>query len=154
MVGQPVATAMIEGTVSALRYRYESNPLEVTIQPEQGTAHDEGNYSVPVLVRIPLGKLVLLPREQIHVANVRVFLSVMDESGRTSDVQQAYVPIEIPADEVEEALGKFYTYEARLLMRPGRHAIAVGVRDEIGAVSSFVTGGVTVGPSSTASADA
>ena len=69
----------------------------------------------------------------------------MDEGGDVSDIQQAVVPIEIPATELEEALGKHYTYETGLLMRPGRHAVAVGVRDEMGATSSFVTGQVDVG---------
>jgi hypothetical protein len=145
--GKPVATAMVEGTVSALRYRYESNPLRVEIVPSAGERYDEENYSVPILVRIPLKEVVFIPREQIQMARVRVFFSVMDEKGRTSPVQQALVPIEVPVGELEEALDKFYTYEARLLMRPGRHAVAVGVRDEVGARSSFVTGQASVGPS-------
>jgi len=152
--GKPVATAMVEGTVSALRYRYESNPLGIALEAQPGSPHDEENFSVPLLVRIPLKEIVFLPHEKIHRARVRVFFSVMDDSGRTSEVRQAAVPIEVPAEDLGEALEKFYTYEARLLMRPGNHAVAVGVRDEIGATSSFVTGQVYVSSTESAPGDA
>jgi VWFA-related protein len=142
---KPLSTFMIEATESALRYRYERNPLGVRIDLQPSTRYDEKSFAVPVLVHLPLDQIVLIPRGEFHVANLRLYFSVMDEGGDVSDIQQAVVPIEIPATELEEALGKHYTYETGLLMRPGRHAVAVGVRDEMGATSSFVTGQVDVG---------
>jgi VWFA-related protein len=142
---KPVATRMIEGTLAALRYRSERNPLGIRLDLEAGVPHDEENFAVPVLVRIPLDQVVLLPRAQVHTARLSLFFSAMDEEGRTSEVQRAELPIEIPAADLDAALGKFFTYETSLLMRSGRHAVAVGVRDEIGARSAFVTNQILVG---------
>ena len=56
---------------------------------------------MPVLVRIPIGRLQLIPRgEQSEDARVRLFISALDSAGGTSDVQQAPVPISIPKAEV------------------------------------------------------
>jgi VWFA-related protein len=142
---KPVWTRMTEGTLSSLRYRYERNPLDIDLDLGASRRHDQGDFEVPILVRIPLGKVVLIPRGELYRASLRVFFSAMDEKGGISDVQQAAVPIEIPPEELETARQKYYTYEVRLLMRAGQHRVAVGVRDEIGAEISFVTRQVQVG---------
>ncbi len=142
---KPVNERMADTTLSTLRYGFESNPLEVALDLGRGTARDGESYEVPILVRIPLDKVVLVPRETAHEARLEVFISAMDERGGTSEVSRAAVPISIPDADLPEALGKHFTYEARLLMRRGRHRVAVGVRDELGATASFVTRGLQVG---------
>jgi VWFA-related protein len=142
---KPVWTRMTEGTLSSLRYRFERNPLDIDLEVGAARRHEQGDFEVPILVRIPLGKVVLIPRGELHRASLKLFFSAMDEKGGISDVQHSEVPIEIPSEELETARKKYYTYEVRLLMRAGQHRVAVGVRDEIGAESSFVTRQVQVG---------
>ncbi len=142
---KPASERMADTTLSTLRYGFESNPLEVALDLGPGAPHDGDSYAVPILVRIPLGRIVLVPREAAHEARLEVFVSAIDERGATSEVSRAAVPITIPDADLPEALDKHYTYEARLLMRRGRHRVAVGVRDEIGATASFVTRGLQVG---------
>jgi hypothetical protein len=40
---------------------------------------------------------------------------------------------------------QLYLYSVSLLMRRGPHRVAVGLRDEVGADASFITGSVVVG---------
>jgi hypothetical protein len=97
------------------------------------------------LVKIPLGKLVLVPREQSHEARLRLYIAAMDEKGGVSDVQQVQLPISIPAAELQGAMGKHYAYSVNLLMRRGDQKVAVGVRDDVAGESSFVARTLRVG---------
>jgi hypothetical protein len=97
------------------------------------------------LVRIPLSKVVLVPRGAVHDARVRLFIAAIDSAGNTSEVQQTPVPISIPEAEIEKIAGKYYAYTVSLLMRPGDQRVSVGVRDDVAAQQAFVSGGLRVG---------
>lgn len=136
---------MNDGTMAALNFPFEENPLGVTVEFGQPKPRDDGYFLVPVIVRIPIGKLVLVPREQTEDAKVRLFVAAMDSNGATSDVQQTPVPISIPKADLDAAQGKQYVYSVTLLMRSGEQRVAVGVRDDVAAQSSFVSRGVRIG---------
>lgn len=136
---------MSDSTLAALNFPFEENPLGVVLEFGQPKPRDDGYFLVPVLVRIPIGKLVLVPREQTEDAKVRLFIAAMDANGGTSDVQQAPVPISIPKAQVAAAQGKNYEYSVTLLMRGGEQRVAVGVRDDVAAQASFVSRGVSIG---------
>ncbi len=55
-------------------------------------------------------------------------------------MQSIEVPIRIPDDKLEAALGQVAGYRMVLQMRGVEHAVAIGVRDELGRVESTVTG--------------
>jgi hypothetical protein len=76
---------------------------------------------------------------------LRLFVGAKDSDGGLSPVQDIPVAIDIPTAEFDRAREQFYQYEIKLIMRTGRQVVAVGVRDEIGAVSGFVTRGVNIG---------
>ena len=136
---------MNDSTLAALTFPFEENPLGVSLEFGQGRPRDDGFFLVPVMVRIPIGKLVLVPREGTEDARVRLFIAAVDSKGSTSDVQQTPVPISIPKGDVAAAQRKTYVYSVTLLMRAGDQRVSVGVRDDIAAQASFVSGGVTVG---------
>jgi len=136
---------MSDGTLAALNFPFEDNPLGVSLEFGQARPRDDGFYLVPVMVRIPLGKLVLVPREQSDDAKVRLFIAAMDSNGSTSDVQQTPVPISIPKAEVMAAAQKSFVYSVTLLMRAGDQRVSVGVRDDVAALASFVSRGIHVG---------
>lgn len=136
---------MSDSTLAALNFPYEDNPLGVSLEFGTPQARQDGFYLTPLNVRIPLGKLVLVPREQTHEAKVRVFVAAMDSSGNTSEVQQTPVPISIPNGDVTTATGKDYIYTISLLMRPGDQRVAIGVRDDVAGEASFLSRGVRVG---------
>ncbi|HSK79369.1 MAG TPA: VWA domain-containing protein [Thermoanaerobaculia bacterium] len=136
---------MSDSTLAALNFPFEDNPLGVSLEFGKPQARQDGFYLMPLLVRIPLGKLVLVPRELTHEAKVRVFVAAMDSSGNTSEVQQTPVPISIPNADVATATAKDYIYSISLLMRPGEQRVAIGVRDDVAAQSSFLSRGIRVG---------
>lgn len=136
---------MTDGTLAALNFPFEDNPFGVKLEFGQGTPRESGHYLVPVVVKIPLDKLVLVPRDQTHEARVRLYIAAMDDKGGVSDVQQVQLPISIPAADLQSALGKHYAYSVNLLMRRGDQKVAVGVRDDVAGESSFVAGTLRVG---------
>ena len=143
---KPVSQRMSERTASSLRHGVQSNPLGVGIRVGAVSPYDNDNYVVPFLIRIPLDKIVLIPRESVHEGRLQVYFTAMDEDGGVAEVQRDQISIQIPQQELEAARSKFYTYEAKLLMRPGKHLFGAGIHDELGAVASFVTTSVAAGP--------
>lgn len=138
-------TRLSDGTLAALLYQASSNPLGVRVEVGRAEASDNGRYLVPVEVKIPLSRIVLLPQGTEHQGRLRVSVSVMDGDGDTSPPAQTPFPVSVPASEVESIDGRYYTYSAQLLMRPGSHQVAVGVSDDIAGESSFVHRPVRVG---------
>jgi len=119
--------------------------LNVGLDFGRQTQREDGYYLLPIEVRIPIGRLVLVPREKVRAASVRFFVAAMDADGNKSEVQQARIPIQVPEGEIATARQKYYVYSVSLLMRRGDHRVAVGVRDDLASASSFFAKGVRVG---------
>lgn len=139
---------MTERTLAALVLGTLHNPLQVTIETQPAEPAGDGNFVVPVIVRIPLGKLVLVPGAREHQARVSMYVAVVDERGRTSEVMREVCPIRIPNAELLVALGRHAGCGVRLLMRPGAQQVAVAVRDELSARDSAVRLELEVGAES------
>ncbi len=138
-------TQMNDGTLAALSFPFQSNPLGVDIEFGPPQRRADGFFVVPVEVHIPLGKLVMIPRETEHEAAARVFVAAQDSQGGVSEVQQAVVPIRVPNDQVATIGEKYYTYTLSLLMRPGEQKVAIGLRDDVANTTSFVARSLRVG---------
>ncbi|MCP4655551.1 MAG: VWA domain-containing protein [bacterium] len=134
-----------DGTLAALLYGIESNPLALTIDIEPERPRDEGFYLVPMVVRIPLGNLALIPQGERHLGRVRISIAVIDVDGGMSPVEQTPIPISIPDSEIGTARTQFYTYAVELMMRRGYQKVAIGVRDEFAGENSFVRQPVRIG---------
>jgi len=139
-----VQSRLDDGTMAALLYDASVNPLHVKLVFGKAEADGRGNYLLPVEVRIPLAEVALLPRGTELRGQMRVSLSVMDSDGDTSPPAQNAFPIVVQEDELKEE-GRHYTYAAQLLMHSGTHQVGVGVVDEIGGESSFLSRPVKVG---------
>jgi VWFA-related protein len=135
---------MSDGTMAALLFSEMSNPLGLGLDFGSMTAREDGHMLVPVHLRIPLDKVTMIPQGEHQEARLRVFIAAVDEDGSLSPVQSTPLPIRIPLADLARARELGWGYDVTLLMRRGHHRVAVGLRDEIGAVSSYVTGGVLV----------
>jgi VWFA-related protein len=140
-----IESRMSDGTLAALQFPYQSNPLGLSLEFGHPTERKDGLFLVPISVKIPLGKLTLVPRPQGSQAKVRLFIGAMDPDGGTSEVQQVPVPINVPAAEVAKLGGKHFLYTISLLMRGGDQKVSIGLRDDVGAQESYVTGQLVVG---------
>lgn len=143
---KPMSTRMADGTLAALHFGYQKNPLNVQLEVGETIPHqDSGHYVVSVAVKIPIGGLSFLDRQDVHLGRVRLFIGSKDDEGGLAPIQDVPVPIEIPAADFASAQEQYYRYELKLVMRRGAQVLAVGFRDEVGAVTGFVARNVRVG---------
>jgi hypothetical protein len=141
---KPVEQRMNDGTMASLLFGELSNPLGVALEFGTPTARPDGHSLVPIHLRIPLDKVTLIPQGDNQEAHLRAFIGVLDEEGGTSPVQVAPITIQIPSADLDRAKAQGWGYELTLLMRQGRQKVAVGLRDDLGGTSSFVSGGILV----------
>jgi len=140
-----VEARMGDGTLAALKFAIDNNPMGADISFGSPQRRPDGMFLQPVEVKVPIGKLVLVPRAGKYEARVRLFIAASDPDGNTSDVQQVPLPISIPEADHDAAVKKNYVYTVSLLMRGGEQKVAVGVRDDLAAQDSYVSAIVRVG---------
>ena len=130
-------------TRSALLLGDLDNPLEVAVDfgpPEEvdGAKPDESTTVAPVLVRIPMKNVTLLPQGDHHEGRLLVFVAARDERGRMSDVMKTTVPVRIPNRQLLTTLNQVGGYRMDLQVRPDRQTVAVVVYDQIARTASAV----------------
>jgi len=140
-----VEARMSDGTLAALKFAIDNNPMGVDVSFGTPQRRPDGMFLQPVEVKVPIGKLVLVPRAGKYEARVRLFIAASDPDGNTSDVQQVPLPISIPEADHDVAVKKNYLYTVSLLMRGGEQKVAVGVRDDLAAQDSYISAIVRVG---------
>ncbi len=137
-------TRMADGTLSSLHHGIETNPLGVALEFGKPTRREDGHYLVPMIVRVPIGKLTLVQQGETHAAKARAFVAVMDERGGMAPPQEAPIPILVPAGELEKARRSLFALELQLLMRQGPQRVAVAVRDDLTDSASFLRRSIEV----------
>ncbi len=126
---------LLDVTGAALEYGVERSALGTTIELTQPSAKGDGLYQLPVQIRIPLGRLTLIPNNDATawVGQIQVAIGTMATNGEKAPAQaQPTHRIEIPNADLERAKASFYTYELPIVVRSGTQRIGIGVRDEIG----------------------
>lgn len=142
---KPLNDRMTDVARASLTYGFDSNPLDLVVRFGEAAQQDKGIYMMPILVGIPLDNIVLVPLESVHEGRVRLYFGAMNEDGDMSDVQEVNVPVRIPLDQLEDSTGKYFPFQTSLQIRAGGHRVTVGIWDEMGAVSSFVSKPVLIG---------
>ncbi len=132
-------------TLSALQYGMADNPLDISV--ETGKAVPAGKrYQVPVVVKIPFGRLLLLPQEGFHTGRVSLFLVVRDEkTGGLSKPQHIELPIQVPNERLFDAVTQAVGYPVTLELDSGPKRIAVGIRDNLARLEATLKLDFTVG---------
>ncbi len=131
---------------SALLAGGGDNALGIELELGQREGDGKRRSRLPLLVRVPISEITLLPLEETLEGRFLVFVAVRDAEGRMSDVKQTQLPLSIPQDGLRQALAQSFGYETELLLRRGPHRVAVGVHDLLSNVSSFVTADFDVDP--------
>jgi VWFA-related protein len=129
---------LTDGAIATLMFGSEINPMNTDIEFGRYKA-DGKHFLLPVEIKIPIGQLTLAPREDVYIGRLKLVVVVMDAEGSISPVQQQEpLSIRIPAQEVDLARQKYYSYAMTLAVRPGALRLAVGVRDEFSNETSFL----------------
>ena len=134
---------------SSLILDLESNALGVTVDFATPQLEGLNKYHLPLLVRIPLRELTLLPDGDKHKGKLRLFFAVQDPDGAISQVQEVPYPVEIPAAEANQLQDKEIGYALKLAVREGTPKVAVSVWDEISGIESYLLRSVPVGKKAT-----
>ncbi|HEV2843741.1 MAG TPA: VWA domain-containing protein, partial [Thermoanaerobaculia bacterium] len=135
----------VDRTLASLYYGVDENPLQIGLTVGEQSPGPGGTVSVPIQLKIPVYKLAILEKDEGIEAKLRLLLATRDGEGRASQVRQLPLPIQVPLKEVLHAMGQFYVYTLTLHLPPGEHRVAVAVRDEVAATTSFLSHGFTVG---------
>ncbi len=146
-VDQPLASRMAARTKGTLLLESDRNPHGIyleTLEPKAGEKKNEA--VVPLVVKIPLEQVTLLPRGSVHGCRARLLVAIEDENGFTGPVQEIPFTIEIPNSDLGKVAGQDYSDRFYLFLEPGsRRRLSVGFWDETGGEGSFVRHEVSVG---------
>lgn len=131
--------------LSALWMGDAANPLGVEVEPVGEPTPTAGGHQVSLRLGVPIENLSLVAGDDVHRGRLKVFVTAQDESGARAPVSVAEVPVEVSRVDMETARGQLYGYELNLIMEEGRQRVAVGVRDELAQVTSFLVREIEVG---------
>lgn len=121
------------------------NPLGLELESTgEPTPQGEG-YRVPLRLGIPIDRLALEARDGERQGRVTVFVTVRGEGGLRTPVQTAELPVHVPEEELPVAQGQLFGYDLDLTLAQGDHRLAIGVVDEVGHVTAFLTHDLQVG---------
>ena len=148
---KPALEQVFDRTLAALVHGREDNPLAVTVEigPAQPLAN--GHFRVDVRLLVPLFKLATITHDDVHEGKLRVMVMAGEPGGATSEPRQIEVPVRVPHLQALTAFGQKYAYDVGLELAAGEHTLALTVRDELGATTSFLRRKVQVGPAKAAS---
>lgn len=121
---------------SALRIGEGENPLGVEMRVGAAQPAEDDLLDVPVAMRFPLSSVALIPEEGELHGRLLVFVSVLDDAGRSSPVNRIAIPVQIPRDQTVAASSQYAGYSLTLRIRPGRSRIGVVVRDLVAGLDS------------------
>jgi VWFA-related protein len=148
-VDSPQDQRVADRAFSSLILDLESNALGVSVDFATPQLEGLNKYHLPLLVRIPLRELALLPDGDKHKGKLRLFFAVQDPDGAISQVQEVPYPVEIPAAEAEQLKDKEIGYALKLAVREGTPKVAVSVWDEVSGIESYLLRSVPVGKKAT-----
>ena len=136
---------MADRSLAALMYDSGSNGLDAGVAVGNDELQKSNVFLVPVMVTIPLARLVLLPKNGGQEGSISIWLAAKDGDDRITPPTKRVFAVRIPEAELPGALRKSLSYVFKLLMTPGAQTVAVSVRDDLSQVESTVTARFTVG---------
>ena len=143
-VEKSVETKTAEAVLASLHYARSDNPLQASMSVGDAKPYDKENYLLPVRVAVPIGKLGLLPSGDRYEGQFFVYFAVLDVSGKQSDLQIQKQQVSVPAKDLAAAQRKDFYYDVQLIVVPGGQKIAVGVRDAVSNLTSYMQKNVFV----------
>jgi hypothetical protein len=139
------ADRFVDRTFAAAALGVTSNPLGIEVEVQEQQPKDSGRHVVPILVKVPLSRLSLLPKEAVHEGQLSILIAVRNPQGAVAEYQRRKYPVKIPHQQFFTALDDHAEFSLSLIMNDGDQRVAVGVRDEFGRVDTAVAVDVAVG---------
>ena len=143
-VEKSVETRTAEAVLASLQYARNDNPLGVNVSVGDAKPYDAENYLLPLRVAVPIGKLGLVPSGDVYEGQFFIYFVVLDVSGKQSDLQIQRQQVKVPQKDLATAQRKDFYYDVSLIVVPGGQKIAVGVRDGLSNLTSYIQKNVFV----------
>jgi hypothetical protein len=87
-------------------------------------------YTVAAELRIPYANLAMIPRGDVTWGQVQVVVIGVDKAGNQSELSNQKLPIQLPADKLEEARSRgYYAYRFSLRVEGGQTSVRIAVDD-------------------------
>ncbi len=144
-VDRPAEQREAEQTRAALLTGQTENPLgvELVLDKPSGKfrfgAQKMKIYKIGAELRIPYAHLTMLPRGPVAWGQVQVVVVVTDEKGNLSDLAHQRVPIQVPAEKLEEAKRRgYFTYRMTFETEGGKQSMRIGVDDVLAHTTSAI----------------
>ena len=125
------AQQLEEATLAALLTGAEDNRLQVRVDLGDAEPQEDGTFLVPLLIKVPLARISLLPQRTQHVGRLSFVVMAQSADGGLSPPATGVVPIEVANSELLSAMGQVAGYRMRLRTGGGQQILAIGVRDEV-----------------------
>lgn len=146
-IDKPEKERVGDRTVASLLLDLGDNPMGINVDLGNPRKDKRKVYMMPLLVRVPIDQLALLPSEDKMQGQLRFFVVVKDSKDGISELYDEAFPVSIPAEQFEQAKGQEIGWSTNLRVRSGTPTVAIGVWDEVSGVESFVHRVVRVGDS-------
>lgn len=136
-----------ESLRSALLYTQDTDSGGVEVAWGRAERRDDGNYELPIQIRIPVRNVVLLPTVPgKQEARLRLYFGVVGPDGEASAIESVPFGFRLADEHVAAAQQESILHTHRLVVDRGQRRIGMTVLDLAGGDSWVVTGSVQVGP--------
>ena len=135
-----------EGMRSAMLFGSDANPLGIVVEIGDidarfrlGAAGSK-RVQIPIEVKIPIGRLDMVPRGDVFWGKVLITLFGTDETGNQSSISNHVQPITVPTEQFHKAATSgFFSYKVTVEVEGGEQTVFVGVKDQISGKTSIVS---------------
>ena len=145
-VDRPISAREAEGMRSAMLFGGDANPLGILVEVGDADAHfrlgaaGSKRVRVPFVVKIPIGRLDMVPRGDVYWGKVQITLFGQDEAGNQSQISTHVQPITVPTDQFHKAATEgYFSYDVTVEIEGGKQTVFVGVKDQISSKISIVS---------------
>jgi len=140
----PEQAASDAATAALVSTAPPANPFGARIEVGEAVKGKGKALTVPVLVRVPVRSITLLPAGAVHRAQLLFNFSLRDPDGGYRRLEARPLEFSVPAEKLAGAQGQSIAYKIELKLEPGAYQLAVAVADKIAGATSATTTGFNV----------
>ncbi len=130
--------------MAALLLREGDNQHLLEVAVEEMVAAEGGMVDVRMRLEIPIKSVQLAGANGMHTSNARMVVVAMDADDTLTAAQHLGFPLQVPSDQLADAIQSYYRATVSLRLPEGPQRLAFGFWDEYAQSGSVVTDEVTI----------
>lgn len=135
-IDRPASDRAAHRLRSAMLFGGDANPLGVRVTLGESEnrirlgAAGSKTVRLPIDIKIPIGRLEMVPQGDAYWGKVAVTVLAVDNSGNQSEPVGDEQEITVPADQIQQARAKgYYSYSLTVMIEGGKQRVFIGVED-------------------------